>query len=700
MAKKIKYPILFAIAFSILISLCGCTVPQPNPAHIKNGKAYGIVEGTFRHRWWNFYERGLSFAEGEFYKEAVADLKEAMAQREKDQRSARTYGMHFVDYFPHRELGVVYFHMGRYENAEKELATSLSTVDTGKAKHYLNMVRKVLLEASNIDTAPPTINLVSVTSGEITNSLKLELKGDVEDDFYAHKIAINDDPQFIELSAKKIPFSKEIKLKKGLNEIRIKTTDLLGKVTEKKVMVVGDFEGPAFNIKNFTDGQEVAQNKVVLNGALADATGITTLKINEQVLAFNKEREVEFALAVNLTEGQNKIQLAATDVAGNTTTGELNLTYVPRLAQKKLFLRDISRNKNRQKEPILLAFSGTVVTDSSQGFLYSAEKPRKPATAFRLSFKDLTDTQTVYYDEMYIDGSATGTNEIISVTINDDPLLIIPGRTVYFNQLRGLAEGDNTITIQVLDSKGNTASKTVTVVRKAPKVHQIGSRMSLAIMPLVLKGEATTAGSIVYDNLVDAFINQNRFHIVSRGDEFEAVLKEQKLSQTDLVDKSTALRVGKLVAAEGILMGTIHETEGSIEIYARFISTETSTVMEAKDVFAQDKSLSHIKYIINGLALKFKHSFPLIEGLVIKVQGKSIYADFGSFQRIKKDMKFIVFKLGETIVHPVTGKVLGSETEELGVATVVNVFEDMSIGELVAGFDPAGVNIKDLIITK
>jgi len=314
MAKKIKYLILFALAFSILILLCGCTGPQPNPAYVKNGKAYGIVEGTFRHRWWNFYERGLSFAKGEFYKEAVVDLKEAMAQREKDQRSARTYGMHFVDYFPHRELGIVYFHMDRYEDAEKELETSLSTVDTGKAKHYLNMVRKVLLEASNIDTAPPVINLASVTSGEITNSLKLELKGDVEDDSYAHKIAINDDPQFIELSAKKISFSKEIKLKKGLNEIRIKTTDLLGKVTEKKIKVVGDFEGPAFNIKNFADGQEVAQNKVVLNGALADATGITALKINEQVLAYNKEREVEFALAVNLTEGQNKIQLAATDV--------------------------------------------------------------------------------------------------------------------------------------------------------------------------------------------------------------------------------------------------------------------------------------------------------------------------------------------------------------------------------------------------
>jgi len=85
---------------------------------------------------------------------------------------------------------------------------------------------------------------------------------------------------------------------------------------------------------------------------------------------------------------------------------------------------------------------------------------------------------------------------------------------------------------------------------------------------------------------------------------------------------------------------------------------------------------------------------------VIKAKGKDIYADFGSFKRIKQEMKFIVFRRGETIVHPVTGKVLGRETEELGVATVVSVFEDMSIGKLIADFDPSKILVKDLIITK
>ncbi len=692
--------VVFLLIAALLFLFCGCEGRQPSPRYIKDGKEYGTVKGTFRHRWWNFYERALSFADGEFYEESVADLKEAIQQRYEDQRSARTYGMHFVDYFPHRELGVVYYHMGKYEDAEKELEISLTTADTGKAKHYLNMVRKVLLEASNADKAPPTINLVTVAGGEITNHLKLKLEGEVEDDSYAHKIAINEDAVFIELSAKKLPFSKEIKLKKGINEIKIKTLDLLGKVAEKKVKVTADFEGPAFKINNFFDGQAVADHKVVLNGALADATGITSLKINDQVIAYNKEREVEFAVAVALTEGQNQIQLAATDIAGNTTSGKLNLTYVPGLARHKRFFEDTPGEMLKRKEPILLALSGTVISDAGQNILLSAAKPAKPGAAFRLNFNDLTDTQTVYYNTMFIDGSATGANEIKSVTINGTPLLVLPGRTIYFNQLMELREGENKITIEVFDVAGNTAAKTVTIVYKVQEVHQLGSRISLAVMPFDSKGDLSLSRGLVYDNLINAFIEQNRFNIVTRGDELETVLREQKLSQTDLVDKNTAIRVGKLVAAEGILMGTVHETTDAIEIYARFVNTETSSIMEAKDVYGQDKSLSNIQYLTNGLALKLKHAFPLIEGMVIMVKGKSIFADFGSFQRVKKEMKFIVFKLGETIVHPVTGKVLGRETEELGVATVVNVFEDMSIGELVAGFDIGNVNVKDLIITK
>lgn len=685
---------------SILIFFCAVALSylfiehglSKGNSYIKDGKEYGVVQGSFRNRWWNYYERGLSFAEGEFYEEAVDDLKQAIKGRDKDQRMARTYGMHFVDYFPHRELGIVYFHMGRYEEAEEELETSLSLVDTGRTKFFLNEVRKAILELSAADTAAPTINIASISEPETTNSFNLTLEGEVEDDSYAREIAINDEPLFIELSSQKIAFSREIKLKKGLNEIKIKGTDLLGKETEKEIRVVADFEGPALNIENYYDGQETEETSIVLKGAIADAAGIKSLKINDTVLAYDKEKEVEFAVPLDLDDGENRISLAATDIAGNTTTGELTLTYVPQLAKK--------RESPDTRMPIRMALKGSGIIDAGQRLFFTEAIAKETGASFRLTLKDLTETQTVYFDTIYLDGSATGTNKINSVKINDSPLIVIPGKTTYFNQLVDLKEGENRLVIEVSDDKGNNISRTITIIRNVQKVHQLGSRMSLAIIPFEIKGDVSTLGEIVHDNLINSFIDQNRFNIVTRGDELDAVLRELKLSQTDLVDQDNAVKVGRLVAAEGILMGTINETKDSIEIYARLVNTETSEVMEARDVYGQQKSLAQMQYLANGLALKIKNSFPLLEGIVVKTSGKNIFADFGSIQGIKKEMKFIVFRIGETITHPVTGKVLGSETEELGVATVIDVYEEMSKGKLLADFDASKIKVEDLIITK
>jgi TolB-like protein len=524
----------------------------------------------------------------------------------------------------------------------------------------------------------------------------MKIEGEVEDDSFAEQIAINENPLFVELSAKKLPFSEEIKLKNGLNEIKIKTADLVGRVSEKKIRVIADFEGPIVNISNYVDGQYAAERNIVLKGVIADATGIINLKISDKVFKYNKQEKAEFEVPFGLTEGNNRIPIIAVDAAGNTTRGELNILH----AQGSVRGKNIPTHQYKKPEPIRLAFQGSGILDIGRHRLFAAALPGDKATDLKLNLKDIIDSQTVFFDTIYIDGSVTCSSEVKSVRINGSPLYVIPGRTIYFNRIIELQEGENKVAIEAQDAGGNLVSKTVSIIRQVPKVHQAGSRISLAILPFEIKGETSTVSSIVYDNIISSFFDLNRFNIVSRGDELEAALKELKLSATDLVDKSKAVQVGKLVAAEGILTGSIRETKNSIEIYARLLNTETSSLFEAKDVYGQSKSLTQVKYLTDGLALKFKHSFPLIDGLVIKVSGNSIYADFGSIHHIKKDMKFIVFREGAPVIHPVTGKALGKETEELGVARVINVFEEMSLGKLEADFDPNKIMLKDLIITK
>ena len=66
----------------------GCVITKQ--VYEKGGKRYGVIQGAFRGRWYNYYERAQSFSEGGFYKEAIGDLREAIALRPKDTRRART----------------------------------------------------------------------------------------------------------------------------------------------------------------------------------------------------------------------------------------------------------------------------------------------------------------------------------------------------------------------------------------------------------------------------------------------------------------------------------------------------------------------------------------------------------------------------------------------------------------------------------
>jgi hypothetical protein len=685
-----------ALALAVLIALClpTCQTP-PDQKYVIEGKPYGVVKGLFRERWWNFYERGTSFSAGEFWPEAAKDFQEAIRQRDQDQRRARTYGMHFTDYFPHRDLGVAYYHMGNYDNALKELEYSLSTVESGKAKFYLNKVRESLLEKSTVDLQPPVITIAEPTPGMLTNKYELTVKGQVDDDAYAASITVNGAPLFLELAAKQLPFVKDVELKTGMNDITVIAKDLTGKETTRNVQVVADFVGPCIDISNYVNGQEINAASVVLQGTLFDDTGIASLSIDGKELPCERKKELPFALALALKQGENKISLIASDLAGNETKGEFTLNSMSAKAAAQQHPRALHPQSIR-----LVALDLGVLDTGGNPLLAKAPASEQAAGPPAITMKDLTEAQTVFYETIFIDGSAASANDIVRIEVNGEPLTIRPGKNIFFSTLVKLKEGENTFAFKAVDATGAESSKTVVITREIPQVMDVGSRMALTILPFEQKGEVSPAGTMVNDGLLDSFAGLNRFNLVARGADLEAILKELKLSQTDLVDKTKALQVGKLAAAEAVLSGSVVETTKDIEILARLINTETSTVLATEDVYGQDKSLSNLQYLLEGLALKFEHDFPMVSGLVVKVSGADVFTDLGTNKNLQKEMKVIIYREGEKICHPVTGKVLGCDTNVLGEATLVQVFEDLSKGKLVLADKAQKIQEKDKVITK
>ena len=70
MHRSLRTQWTLAAALAGCLWLCACqSTSRPSP-YVKNGRTYGITRGTFNDRWWNYYERGLSFADGEYWTEA------------------------------------------------------------------------------------------------------------------------------------------------------------------------------------------------------------------------------------------------------------------------------------------------------------------------------------------------------------------------------------------------------------------------------------------------------------------------------------------------------------------------------------------------------------------------------------------------------------------------------------------------------
>ncbi len=640
-------------------------------------QVYGVTKGAFRGRWWNYYERGVSYADGRFWIEAEADLREALGQRTEDQRRARTYGMHFIDYFPHRELGVVLFHEGRYEEAVSELEGSLQTEKSAKAEFYLDVARKALIHRNKTDLGPPEIEVRSPLPNSITNAFDILVSGVVRDDTYVKDITVNGVPVRVDLAAPEVSFSSRVLLKPGENVVRVATTDLSGKQALAERRIRADWQGPILTIDEPVEGRAPAGSRLRLRGYAYDDSGLSEILVNGRQILKEPAREVALDYMIPATGELDRVAVQATDLAGNRTTAEIRLSGGHTSSQRFLLA---------SLDPFNLALLGNV----------SAEQDTIPPS---IELKSLTGEQTTYLDQVYLEGVARDEGGVGFLAVNGQTVLKKAGKSVFFSYLAKLDAGNNSFVIEARDLAGNRTEKAVSFHRKLQKAREIGSRLSVALLPLERKGLSGFGADAVEEALLTELVGGHRFRMVERR-RLEEILREQKLGGSQLADPNAAIRIGRMLAANCLFMGSVLEKEGSIEVYLRVVDTETSLILAAVDVYGEDLSPEIIKLLCQGLMVKLLDELPLVEGVVVTVRGNQGLVDLGKEKRVKKGMRVIIFEEGEPVRHPLTGMVLGSDVAETGRGMIQAVRENMSDVELLDKEAPNRVKPMHKVITQ
>lgn len=627
--------------------------------------------GTFRGKWWNYYERGNASAAKNDLEIALKDLKQAIALRDRDQRTARTYGMHFIEYFPHRETGIIYFNQGELSKASNELEASLQGEESAKAAFYLNKVHKSMLLKQQTSVVPSPVLTIASPVTSSTRTPVVHVYGKAGAVGYVAAITINNVPVRFDLAQQERTFDEEVNLEEGINEITVRTADLLGKTTEAVVSVVLDREGPIVNIFEMVFEEREGKPVVRISGEIHDSSGIRRLFFNEHHILMNNQSSYVWEKVVP-RGSLDKLMIRAVDALENETLAEIDLE------------KDLAAF-NKPFEPFQIALNATQI------LLLDTIPPE-------IALNGFSEVSEVFTDKFYVEGHVLDNRRVSRVLVNGREVSSNPGKKIFFSKVVSLHEGKNSITVDAIDFSDNKATKTFVVNRTVPDIMRNSSRMSITVLPFdTVKGGDHT--QLAYDHLIGAFVDQKRFSIIERA-KLEQVLREQKLSAAKLTDPENSVRVGKLLSADTILSTTVKENAESIELVSRVISAETSEVLEVKDVYTEDKGAGSIRDLTAGLASKIAASFPLAQGMVIKSGKKELYADLGDTAKIKKNTAVILFRKGKELKHPVTGKSLGWDTEKLGEGRIEEIEKDYSKIRLLDKPGAKEVRVKDLIITK
>lgn len=662
------------IALLILASLAPVAMLEGCSKHDGLSAASSDDEAHFRHRWWNYYQRGSMRLDNGLTKKAEQDLLIAIEKRSQDSRMARTYGMHFIDYFPHRELGVAYFSDGRMADAERELQISLDQYPSAKASFYLNKVRQRQLQQSGKDTTPPQLTMNDGEVATLTNALSVTLKGEASDDFYVSRLMVAGKPVRIEQATPKLSFSRDVPLQAGVNEIVVEAFDLVNQRVEKRLHIVSDRQAPQLSIADINVGVDAqGHSSVTLKGSVWDANGVKELTIGGQKVEADSATGA-FSIVLQGRK-ESEFTFIAVDKADNRAEGTIR-------ADGSMLSKSEFAFRAPAEYALLAGLEQGILSDVSSGMLLASAGGRAP----QMRLEGLGRTQEVFWDRVFIEGKAADDSLVTDILVNGQSVLRNPGKQVFFSSMIPLNVGNNDIRIETMDDAGSKSTEAVSIVRKQMEVKRIGKRLRLSQLPLEVKGDADSAAELVPDNLLDALVQQKRFQMVERA-KLESILREQKLAASDLADPATAARVGKLATAQLTLIGSVMEMKQGMEVVARVVDTETSEIVASADVFDTEKSLFSVQDMMEGLALKLNHQFPLIGGYLVKRDGDKAYIDLGTDAGVHPGMWLMSYREGEPIVHPITGKKLGADSVITGELKITHSESDFSICEVLSESD-------------
>ncbi|MBI2422690.1 MAG: hypothetical protein HYV27_07660 [Candidatus Hydrogenedentes bacterium] len=658
----------------------------------RGGVAYGVTEGPFRGRWWNYYERGRSFLDGGFFVEAEQDLGRALKERDEDQRWARTYGLHFVpQYFPNREYGVALYHLGNFQGAAAALETSYEQQPSARAACYLRLAQHAL---SKDDTERPRLDLSSANSEVPVSTSTLHFPITARDNTFIQSILVNGVELHVGAPAPELTASAAIALQPGLNPVRIAAVDAAGHTAEQQLEFFADFDGPALS---FDEPVELPGR---IAGVVYDRAGVTAVTIEgiDATLTPGANGELRFHADLDQQDLAPPLTFSAADTLKNRSEGTVPLSVLHVAKAPTGFLLAAA--------PTVIPFSGNLNALVQGGQIIAiAQASPAPATP-SIRFVNLDNGQHYLMEEVIAEVELIAPAGIQSITLNGQPVDFIPERARQRVSRRiPLPEaGPVELVAAMEDASGNRHETRVTVERVLTEVESLAQKLSLAILGNIWEGpnrDHQAEETFISDELTRILFDQDRFDLVARNT-LPQILTEQELAAA-VGARNGASPLRDLVSAELFAVGMVRKDTDTIEIILQAINPENSQLMGYADVAGRADTKDQLRSLVADLALRFAQEFPRVQGQIIDARSTTrLYTSLSSDDRIRPNMKCIVFRRGPEIRDSATGTLMGAPADIIAEGWFDEVAKNLSrifVPAQTEAGAPA-IEVQDFVITK
>jgi len=633
----------------LLLSAC-----QSNPDKA-GGKQCGVTQGSFFGSWFDYFERGLSFADCEMWLESEQDLKKALSKRSVDKRRAYSLGMHLIsDYFPHRELGVAYYYQEKYSAAKSEFEISLSQFPSAKAEEYLKRTRKHL----NKDTQAPQIQLITPTRNQLVKNSKVTVSGMVSDNQFIDSLTINGVPYryippFVSKAgvpvqvARKVPkmdFNLDVPVNfshgKGLLEIIAK--DISGNTTTKEIPLTIDQQGPQISIRTIEKKNQDYQ--LVLNVS-DQQSQVKTIEIND------KQIEVKSTIIFDPKTSQKVNEIHINELV----SGPFDKDHILVIAV------DETGNKTRAKIPLKKArIEKSTLTKQEQVPEQKLQKKIQASAPKIYLSKDQLQRET-FEQYAYFEGELESDSVITALTLNGENISTISGHDthLYFNYRLELKEGINLVTVLAENKDKQSQQKTIEIIRKLPPNRLLTERLKVAQFPFpcnVVSKSPCFVSAALYENLYENLQHRKRFQMTDKQ-QLDRLLDEtgrcEKGISDECVIKIADHLVGKSVwdaafpnamFAGNVIERTNAKGQTSVEITGRMVDNQTREVMIMVDIYAENIDKENFAQFSLGMITEISDAFPLLEGNITQTAADRLYTDLTEKDRIWAQMPVLVYQ--------------------------------------------------------